>query len=250
MNKIEEILLKIGLTNQESRVYLALLELQQAQTGLICSFTKIASSNIYKILNSLMQKGLVSFRVQNNIKIFMPALPETLNELFLDKQKRLEDERKEVRELISNFTRKEIKNEPYSNYKYFEGLSAIKSMWYELNSVMDKGNVVKIHTCKPGSYERLLGFYTEHHKLRVKKGVRERMIFSQEEIELAKQRGNKFTEIRFMDLKNEVEWGVMKGVFFLQYITGKVPRGFLIEDEKFSQTFGQVFDNLWTLAKK
>ena len=88
-NKVEEILSKIGLTNQEARTYLALLKLQEAQTGALCKDVNIASSNIYKILDSLMKKGLVSYRVQNNIKIFMPAHPETLNELFLEKQKRL-----------------------------------------------------------------------------------------------------------------------------------------------------------------
>ena len=79
MIEIEEILSKVGLTGQEARAYLALLELQQAQTGPLCKFTKIASSNIYAILDSLMQKGLVSYRVQNNIKVFMPAPPDTLN---------------------------------------------------------------------------------------------------------------------------------------------------------------------------
>ena len=69
MKKLQTILAKIGLTTQESRVYLALLELQEAQTGQLCKFTKIASSNIYKILDALMKKGLASYRVQNNIKI-------------------------------------------------------------------------------------------------------------------------------------------------------------------------------------
>ena len=96
MDKIQQILSKIGLTKQESKVYLSLLELQEAQTGKLCKFTKIASSNIYKILESLMEKGLTHYRLQNNIKVFMPAPPESLNELFLQKQKKLDEERKEV----------------------------------------------------------------------------------------------------------------------------------------------------------
>ena len=40
MKKIEEILGKIGLTKQESRAYLGLLELQEAQTGKLCKNTK------------------------------------------------------------------------------------------------------------------------------------------------------------------------------------------------------------------
>ena len=77
--RFEEILTKVGLTSQESRTYLALLRIQESQTGGICKNTGIASSNIYNILDSLIKKGLVGYRVQNNIKIFMPASPETLN---------------------------------------------------------------------------------------------------------------------------------------------------------------------------
>ncbi|MEE9525383.1 MAG: helix-turn-helix domain-containing protein, partial [Candidatus Woesearchaeota archaeon] len=129
---IQETLKKVGLTTQESRVYLKLLTLQEARTGLLCKETKIASSNIYKILDSLIKKGLVSYRVQNNIKVFMPSSPEALNELFLKKEKKLEQERKEINQAIAKLKTKKITSPPESNYKYFEGISGIKAMWHEI----------------------------------------------------------------------------------------------------------------------
>lgn len=249
MKHIEQTLEKIGLTNQEARTYLKLLELKEAKTGKICKETNIASSNIYKILEALIQKGLVNYRVQNNIKIFMPAPPETLNELFLKKQKELDEERKQIKKVISRLKTKEPEDESYSKYKYFEGIQGIKSMWYEINSTMNKSMHLKVHTAKRESYEKLIGFYTEHHKERKKKHIKERMIFPKEDKALAKKRSDKLTDIKFMDLKNEVEWGIIGNKLFMQYITGKTPRGFLIEDKKFSQTFEQVFDNLWKTAK-
>lgn len=245
----EQILENVGLTNQETRTYLKLLELKEAKTGEICKQTNIASSNIYKVLDALIQKGLVNYRVQNNIKIFMPAPPETLNELFLSKQQELDKERKQIKEVISRLKTKEPEVEPYSKYKYFEGMQGIKSMWYEINSTMNKSMHLKIHTAKKESYDKLVGFYTEHHKERKKKQIKENMIFPKEDKSLAKKREDKLTNIKFMDLKNEVEWGIVGNKLFMQYITGKTPRSFLIEDKKFSQTFEQVFDNLWKLAK-
>ena len=249
MEKIKEIFSKIGITEQGARVYLALLELKEAQTGRLCGVTDIASSNIYKVLDSLMQKGLVSYRLKNNIKIFMPSPPESLNELFLEKQKRLDEERKEVTMLISQLKTKKVKKEPYSNYKYYEGMVGVKSMWHEINSVMDNKEVIKAYTSKEESYRRLVGFYTEHHKLRRLKGIKEQLIFPKEDIKLAKKRKNKFTGIKFMDLKNDAEWGVVKDLLYIQYITGKKPRGFLIKDEKFAKTFKQVFNQLWNEAE-
>jgi HTH-type transcriptional regulator, sugar sensing transcriptional regulator len=249
MNKVEEILNKIGITQQESRAYLTLLGLNEAQTGLLCKEAKIASSNIYKILENLMEKGLVSYRVQNNIKVFMPAPPETLNELFLEKQKSLDEERIEISDLISNLKKREPTEQPYSNYKYYEGLIGIKSMWHEINTTMNKNMVLKIHTAKKESYEKLIGFYTEHHKIRKKKKVKELMIFPKEDYDLAKKRMDKFTKIKFTDLKNDAEWGIAGDILYIQYLIGAKPRGFLIKDKLFAKTFEFAFDTLWNVAK-
>lgn len=250
MDEITQILEEIGLTKQESRVYLALLELQEARTGILCKTTSIASSNIYKVLESLIKKGLVSFRVQNNIKVYMPSPPETLNELFLAKQKKLEQERKKVTKLITTLKKREIPLTPQSHYKYYEQMNGIKSMWYEINSLMENNSIIKIHTAKKESYQLFVGFYTEHHNLRKKKNIKEQLIFPIEDKQLAEKRKDNLTEIRFLPLTNDAEWGIVKDSFFIHYITGKVPRGFLIYDPVFARTFEQVFDRLWEISSQ
>lgn len=251
MNKIEEILGKIGIASQESRVYMALLELQEARTGLLCSYTRIASSNIYKILESLIKKGMASFRVQNNIKVFMPSPPESLNEIFREKQRKLEEEQKELSSAISELKKIELEEKPQTNYKYYEGIPGIKSLWHEINSKMGKEHTAMIYTGKKEAYARLLATYDEHHNLRKKKNVREKLIFPEGEIEIANKRRNKLTEVRFMELENEAEWGVWKDIFWIHYYpVRKKPYGFLIKDEVFAKTFAQVFSQLWGNAKQ
>jgi len=245
----DEILSKIGLTKQEARTYLVLLKLQESQTGELCKETNIASSNIYKILDSLIKKGLVSYRVQNNIKIFMPSPPETLNELFLEKQKKLEEERKEINEVINNLKKEGIKEEPYSKYRYYEGLIGIKSMWHEINSLLTNSSEERIYGGKKEAYERLVGFYDEHHKIRNKLNANAKILFPLEDRELAKKRKNKNTQVAFYELKNLAEWGIVDNMVYIQYYTSKIPRAFLIKDKIFADTFKEVFDNVWKIAK-
>ena len=246
----DEILSKIGLTKQEARTYLVLLKLQEAKTGELCKETNIASSNIYKILDSLIKKGLVSYRVQNNIKIFMSSPPEALNELFLEKQSKLEEERKEINEVINKLKKKEIKEEPYSKYKYYEGLIGIKSMWHEVNSLLTNNSGERIYGGKKEAYERLVGFYDEHHKIRNKLNAKAKILFPLEDKGLAKKRKNRNTEVAVYDLKNLAEWGVVDNMVYIQYYTSKIPRAFLIHDKIFADTFRQVFDQVWKVAKK
>ena len=249
MEEIAGILKKVGLTEQEARIYLTLLKLKESRTGQLCKEAKIASSNIYNLLDSLIKKGLASYKLQNNIKIFMPASPETLNELFLEKQKKLDDERIEIQQLINSLKRKEPVNEPYSNYKYFEGLIGIKSMWHEINSLLTKSTEERVYGTKKEGYERLVGFYDEHHKLRNKLNAKAKILFPFEDKELAKKRKNKNTEVKFSELTNEAEWGVIDDMLYIQYYLSKTPRAFLIKDKIFSSTFKQVFDNAWQSAK-
>jgi sugar-specific transcriptional regulator TrmB len=252
MNNINELLEKIGLTKQEAKTYLKLLELKEAQTGILSHESGIATSNLYHVLESLMKMGLASYRLQNNIKIFMPSPPEALNELFITKQKELDEERKQVAEAIANLKKKEIKKPPISRYKYYQGIQGIKSMWYEMNESLHslkKGTTTKYYTGIIEAYTPLIGFYDEFHKLRVKLSIPNQAIFPFEDKKTAMRRKRQKSEVRFMDLKNEAEWGVFGNLFFIQYITAKTPRGFLIQDEKFAKTFEQVFDQLWKQAK-
>ncbi len=245
MGDFQEILGKIGLTSQESKVYLALLTLQEAKTGPLCRETGIASSNIYKILEKLLEKGLISYRVQNNIKTFMPSDPESLNELFLQKQKSLEQERQEIQSLVKKLKTKEIKEKPQSNYKYYEGISGVKAMWHEINSKLNKNSEERIYGTKRPAFERLVGFYDEHHKIRNKLNAKAKIIIPKEFKELAQKRENKNTKTKTIDLKNEAEWGIVDDLLYIQYIITKKPRGFLIKDKIFAETFKQAFDKIW-----
>ena len=89
-----EILRKIGLTEGEIRVYEALAYLGQSSTGPIMDKSGISSTKVYLILERLIQRGLVCFIVENNVKKFQIANPQNIIE-YLDKKyelKKLEEE--------------------------------------------------------------------------------------------------------------------------------------------------------------
>ena len=68
-------LLKIGLTEGEAKVYIALTELGSSTVGPIVKKAKVAYSNVYDILNRLIEKGIVSF-ITKNKRISLKALSE------------------------------------------------------------------------------------------------------------------------------------------------------------------------------
>ena len=162
----------------------------------------------------------------------------------------MEEEKSAIQGLIQNLKTNPIIKEPFSNYKYFEGIKGVRSMWLEINEKMSNKDIFRIYGTKKTSYEKLIGFYNQFHEQRIKKKIKAKIIFPAEDIELAKKRKDNLTETKFAQLENDAEWGVFDDIIYIQHIIGKTPRAFLIHDKFFAETYKQVFDQIWKNAEK
>lgn len=97
---LNELLGRIGLTEGESQVYLALVELGQCATGKIVDKAGIASSKVYEVLQRLTRKGLVSFVVQNGVRYYDATPPERLVDLIEDRKDALSQTQAEIRKAL------------------------------------------------------------------------------------------------------------------------------------------------------
>jgi sugar-specific transcriptional regulator TrmB len=240
---------EIGLGKGEARTYTALLELGESQTGALCQRSGIKTSHIYTLLDSLEKKGLVNHKLVNNVKVFRPNHPESLNVLVNKKQEELDRKRKQVQASIQKLKAVVDKQQGSSDYKYFEGISGIKSMWLEINELLKPNSDAAIMASPATAWEKLNVFYLEHHKVRVKKKVFERMILPKGSEKFGKQREamGKF-EARYLPIDNQAEFGVFDGFMFIQYTGESIPRGFLVKDEVFASSFMNMFNVLWEVA--
>ncbi len=85
----EQTLSSVGLSRNEIKVYLALLELGISAVGKIADRTKLHRRNVYDSLDNLMEKGLATYIVKKKIKHFEAANPEVLRELLKEKENQL-----------------------------------------------------------------------------------------------------------------------------------------------------------------
>jgi len=244
-----QLLENIGLTKQESNAYISLYELKEAKAGELSSKSKIATANLYPVLDSLIKKGLVSYRMLNNTKIFCPASPEAFNELIENKQKALDNQKIKVKQAIQELKQTGQEVETISGYKYFEGLSGIKSLWNEILGYMSKFNknsTLNIYSAPKQDVENLRGFYNDFHKARLKLNQGYRLIADNQDKEIVALRAKqKNTQVKLIDLKNEASWGIFEDCFFITHQVGKKPVGFLIKDTKIAKTFEQTFNTIW-----
>ncbi len=251
-SKREKLLESLGLSAQEARCYVALVELQEARTGPLCRACGIPSSHIYSVLESLMHKGLASYRVHNNVKVFRPASAEALRDLFEQKQKRMAEEAKLVGEMVNAVKGRELGGKPASDYKYFEGLQGVKAMWHEINgklAALGKSQPELIYGAKREGYAKLLKFYDEHHALRNKAKVPAMILLNSDSTAVGSRRANRITQVRYAPLNNAAEWGVIGDFYYTQYVVGGTPRAFLICDKVFADSYRDVFEQVWKRAR-
>lgn len=83
---LEKYLQEIGLSEKESQIYLALLQVDSESIQDISKKTGINRTTVYPVLESLNQKGLVS-EVQDGKKTMYQAAPPERLETFVERQK-------------------------------------------------------------------------------------------------------------------------------------------------------------------
>ncbi len=116
-----KILMNLGLTDKESKVYLACTEVG---TGVVSKIAQAAGINrvtTYDILNKLKQKGLVGYYTKQKIKYFTSTKPEVLLEEF-------EIRTNSLRSALPKFKRLTGETN-HPRIRYFEGLEGIKAIY-------------------------------------------------------------------------------------------------------------------------
>lgn len=127
---MKESLLKIGLSETESEIYLQLIKKGILTAVSIAKETKIHRRTIYDNLNILQNKGLVTFYLENNVKYFKANSPDIL--------KKNEEERlAEINSILPELNK--YYSAPYKNpqVELFKGLDAVKTLLYDMEKTKD-----------------------------------------------------------------------------------------------------------------
>lgn len=98
---------ELGLSRNESKVYMTLLRLGKANSAEIARESGVHRINVYDVLNSLISKGLALYITEGGMRVFSPQNPEKLREAIDAKKMLLE---KELPGLLMQYS---LKREPW-----------------------------------------------------------------------------------------------------------------------------------------
>jgi sugar-specific transcriptional regulator TrmB len=133
METIEQILKDIGLSEKETKVYLALLGLGEETASRISEIANLNRVTTYTLLKSLKEKGFCSIFDKNKVQYFKPIKPEEILGL-------IEEKKMKINSIIPLLKEKEKETQEKPEVSLFEGQKGISSM---LNIILNDADTKK-----------------------------------------------------------------------------------------------------------
>ncbi len=112
MADIKTVLGELGLSEGETKVYMALLKLGSCPVSALKEETNLHRTTIYDFIEKLLNKGLANYVIKNNVKYYNATHPAKLGDFLQQKAMKLKEVMPELVKL-SDFHKEDLKVEVY-----------------------------------------------------------------------------------------------------------------------------------------
>lgn len=249
LKKIESTLREIGLTEYESKVYSALLNLGTASSGKILEESSLRTGKIYDILNSLKKKGFVSEVVVNGVKKYSPAPPERMLDYLKVKENKIKDEQANVQAILPAIMEKINSKKEGIKVEVYTGFEGLKSAFAKEMSRYNPGTEIAVLGVQAkSSYNKKINDFFEYtvYPARKRQKVITRKIKDNSSIKSSS--GNYPKKIRYLDYQSLTIVEVCKDLTMIEsYLEN--PIILVIESQEVANSFLKQFNMLWKTAK-
>ncbi|MBN2095402.1 MAG: helix-turn-helix transcriptional regulator [Candidatus Aenigmarchaeota archaeon] len=244
--EVEYVLRQFGLTETETKVYLALLKLGESTVTDIVKKVKTYSANVYGALATLEKKGLVSETKKENKRYFYALDPQALFDIWEGKKQNLEAVFPTLKQFYdSKKTEREV--------KVMAGIPGMKTYFNDMLAVGKNisciGSTLQMI---PVMQHRLFQFSKKFEK-RAERINGRLLLTDMEDVRKNAQEVNKLypgTVFRFYpeEFFSPVSFNTY-GDRLVQVIWGDEPLVIMIKDKCIAKAFKNYFEMIWGISK-
>ncbi|HLC54500.1 MAG TPA: helix-turn-helix domain-containing protein [Candidatus Nanoarchaeia archaeon] len=244
-----EVLKKIGLSHTEASLYLRLLKNGASDVKTLVESTGFYKANTYDALERLCEKGLISKIVEGGKRIYQIQKPESFIEFIEKKKHELEEQSKIAKELAKNVEnmKKIITN--VETASVFRGISGVKQIYSEI--INEKLDYFVFGS--PKESDELIGdYYWQNLHLKQREHqIKAKAIFHKSLRNWKDKIDPNIISLRFFDEKFEpLTETTIYGSKVAFVIWLDIPVVTIINNSHLAESYGQVFNMLWKIAKK
>ena len=254
MSNLENEIKKLGLSDKEAKVYVAILKLGQAPAAEIATHSGINRATTYVILEELRKKGLVSTFLKGKKMIFAVESPERLKNLFEVEERRVKESFSGLENILSDLNRIYESRGEHPKVRLFEGSEGINSLREDILKTKTKFlyQFLPLDTAQDSSRKKLgdsAYAKASADKEKVKKlyNIPSKSIYFNKKGKVFPEKLGK-AEYKFLADKFETEIIIYGGkIAFINM--KKKPVGIIVDDSAVSLTIKVFFEALWKFLK-
>lgn len=239
---------RIGLLNNDRKVYLNLLEIGSGTVSELVKRTGLHRSYVYDILDKLIDLGLVSFTVRNNKKFFNVENPERIVNIVERKEEDLEKDKEEINKILPQLIEQQKSTLEVHEARVFLGKDGIKSI---LEDILSVGKNFVAFGAEGRFKDVYRWYFSNWQKRRVKQEVKYKIIYKFKLRGKRPTSDQKLVQVRYLPDKYEFPaTTIVYGDKVAILLWDKSPIGFVLESKEVVKSFLSYFDVLWESAKK
>lgn len=231
---------QIGLTKNEIKIYLTLIELGPSLAGIISRKSGIHRRSVYDTIDRLIEKGLIGYIVKNNRKYFEAVNPSIILSLLKEKEESIKEI---LPQLESKFNLTKEKQETL----FFRGKSGLKTAFED--QIMT-GKEILIFGASPLANEILKFYFKWFDKRRIEKKIKVKIIFDSSIKNNLKK--IPLSEIRFLpkEYSTPAATNIYSDKISIILWSKENPLAIIIKQKEIADSYRKFFNLMWKIARK
>jgi sugar-specific transcriptional regulator TrmB len=234
--KIETVLEKLGFSPNEIKIYLKLNDNGPQKAGNLAKMAKIDRSSCYNSLKILLEKGLLSYAIKDNVKLFQSCGPKRL----LDYVK---EQEQDVSEIIPELHARHKAVKEDGQVRLFKGIKGVKTVFLD---IIRNGEDNYAFGSEGQFTKRMPEFALQFLRLKKENNIKTKMIVRQGRTE----KHSIDSEHRYLNVEESPAVTNIYGKKVAIIIWTQEPEAIIIENESVAKAFKSYFDVMWKDANK
>lgn len=243
----ETLIRSLGLTEQQAKIYLTLLELGPTSVGKLINKVVIDRSSCYDCLKRLIKRGLVTFIIKDKKRYFEAVNPDRLLQILSEQESSLKSKKEDLIKIMPTLIKKsksKVRLEEATVYKTKQGMRS----FFDLTLKDVKEILVISGTGK--ALKNMPHYFLKWHRIRKEKNIDFKIIFNNE------LRNDPITkmpscEVKFMPKEysspsTTLIFGDKVGIL----LWSDTPTAFVIDSKEIAKTYKKYFELIWSISKK
>ncbi len=229
-------LVDFGLTPNEAKIYLALIDLGPSLAGKISRKTGIHRRNVYDSIERLIQKGLIGYIKVNNHNLFQASNPNK----FLDIIKERENL---IFPIVSELTSKYNMTLDKEETNFFKGKDGLRSVLEDQLNYRE----ILILGANPKAGEVMQFYFNWYNKTRMKKRIHLKIITHERWFQRLK-----LSEVRYFSQKyaNPLAINIYGDKVAIILWSKSSPIAIVIKSKEIANGYKNYFELMWKSSKK